>query len=353
MAHLSVGQCFMVGFDGTKPPAELIQLIREDEIGAVILFRRNITSVEQLKHLTAQLQDIAGGNLLIGIDHEGGRVFRMPPPFTQIPSMRVVGQAARQHPNDRIAFQLGQLMARELSSVGIHINFAPVLDLDTNADNPIIGDRAFGADPGFVAAMGCELIDGLLDGGVIPCGKHFPGHGDTYEDSHNALPRVPHTPERMRILELAPFRAAIDHGVPALMTAHVVYEGWDDLRPATLSPRIIGSVLRDTCGFDGVIITDDLHMQGIAKYWSVEVAAGLSLAAGCDLIAVCRYPDAARRAIEAVKSALADGLIRVERLEQSVARIQRLKTFLKPPPPPTRCIGSAEHRAFLQKLVTN
>lgn len=352
MTHLSVGQCFMVGFDGTEPPPDLIQLIREEEIGAVILFRRNITSVEQLKRLTSQLQEIAGGNLLIGIDHEGGRVFRMPPPFTQIPSMRLVAQYEHRHPGERMAFQIGQLMARELSSVGIHINFAPVLDLDTNADNPIIGDRAFSADPKMVAAMGCDLIDGLLDGGVIPCGKHFPGHGDTYEDSHHALPRVPHTPERMRIMELVPFRAAIDHGVPTLMTAHVVYEGWDSLRPATLSPRIIGSVLRDECGFDGVVITDDLHMQGVAKYWSVEVAANLSLAAGCDLLAVCRYPDAARRAIESVKTALADGLIRVERLEQSVSRIQKLKTYLKPPPPPTTCIGSPAHKALIQKLLS-
>lgn len=342
----------MVGFDGTEPPPDLIQLIREEEIGAVILFRRNITSVDQLKRLTAQLQDIAGGKLLIGIDHEGGRVFRMPSPFTQIPSMRVVGQYARRHPEDRIAFQLGQLMARELSSVGIHINFAPVLDLDTNADNPIIGDRAFGADPIFVANMGCELIDGLLDGGVIPCGKHFPGHGDTYEDSHHALPRLPHTPERMRIMELVPFRAAIDRGVPTLMTAHVVYEGWDSLRPATLSPRIIESVLRQECGFDGVVISDDLHMQGIAKYWSVEVAAGLSLAAGCDLLAICRHPESARRAIEAVKTALADGLIRVERLEQSVSRIRKLKTYLKSPVPPTTCIGSRDHQTLIQKLLT-
>lgn len=341
----------MVGFDGTEPPVDLIQLIREEEIGAVILFRRNIKSVEQLKRLTAQLQEIAGGNLLIGIDHEGGRVFRMPPPFTQIPSMRVVGNCARQHPQERIAFQLGQVMARELSAVGIHINFAPVLDLDTNADNPIIGDRAFGADPVFVANMGCELIDGHLDAGVIPCGKHFPGHGDTYEDSHHALPRLPHTPERMEIMELVPFRAAIDHGVPTLMTAHVVYEGWDSVRPATLSPRIIESVLRGQCGFGGVIISDDLHMQGIAKYWNVETAATMAISAGCDLLAVCRYPDSAQRAIETLKAAVADGHIRVERLEQSVARIQKLKTY-KSPTPDASCIGCRDHLALVQKLLS-
>ncbi len=341
----------MVGFDGTEPPVDLIQLIREEEIGAVILFRRNIKSLDQLKRLTGQLQDLAGGKLLIGIDHEGGRVFRMPPPFTQIPSMRVVEKYARHHPQEKIAFQLGQVMARELSAAGIHMNFAPVLDLDTNADNPIIGDRAFSADPIVVANLGCELIDGHLDIGVIPCGKHFPGHGDTYEDSHHALPHLPHTPERMRIMELVPFRAAIERGVPAIMTAHVVYEGWDAERPATLSPRIIESVLREECGFDGVIISDDLHMQGIAKYWSVEVASRLAISAGCDLLAVCRQPDSARRAIEAVKTALADGLIRVERLEQSVARIQKLKTYLKSPTPDVACIGCSDHRALVQKIT--
>lgn len=352
MSEFAIGQCFMVGFDGLEPPPDLIQLIREEQIGAVILFRRNIQSVEQLKRLTTQLQDIAGGNLLIGIDHEGGRVFRMPPPFTQIPSMRVVGNYVRANPEERMAFLLGQLMARELSSVGIHINFAPVLDLDTNADNPIIGDRAFGSDPLFVANVGCQLMDGLLEGGVIPCGKHFPGHGDTYEDSHHALPRLPHTPERLRIMELVPFRAAIDRGVPALMTAHVVYEGLDAERPATLSPRIIEAVLREDCHFDGVVVSDDLHMAGIAKYWGIEVASALALSAGCDLLAICRYPESAKQAIESIKTAIADGHLRVERLTESITRIQKLKTFLRPPVPPTTIIGSPDHRHLVQKLAS-
>jgi beta-N-acetylhexosaminidase len=351
MAHAAAGQLFIVGFDGAEPPVELVQLIREEEIGAVILFRRNIQSLDQFKRLTHTLQDIAGGNLLIGIDHEGGRVFRMPPPFTQIPSMRTVGDYARRFPGEKMAFQLGRIMARELAAAGIHINFAPVLDLDTNAQNPIIGDRSFGADPIVVANLGCELMDGLLDGGVIPCGKHFPGHGDTYEDSHHALPRLPHTPERLRIMELVPFRAAIHHGVPMLMTAHVIFEGWDALRPATLSPRIIESVLRKDCGFDGVIVTDDLHMQGIAKQWDVDVASVLALAAGCDFLAICRHPESARKAIEAVKTALADGLIRVERLEQSAARIQKLRNCLKPPPPDLTCVGCQSHQALIQKLL--
>lgn len=351
MSEFAVGQCFMVGFDGVEPPSDLIQLIREEEIGAVILFRRNITSVDQLKRLTSQLQEIAGGHLLIGIDHEGGRVFRMPPPFTQIPSMRAVGQYARQNPEAHMPFNVGHIMARELSAVGIHMNFAPVLDLDTNADNPIIGDRAFGSDPIFVANMGCQLMDGLLEGGVIPCGKHFPGHGDTYEDSHHALPHLPHTPERMALMELVPFRAAIDRGIPTLMTAHVVYEAWDAERPATLSPRIIESVLREDCGFDGVIISDDLHMTGIAKYWSIEVASALALSAGCDLLAVCRYPEMARRAIEAIKSLVADGHLRVERLAESIARIQKLKTYLKPPAPPTTVIGCQDHKSLIQKVL--
>lgn len=351
MTHIAVGQCFIVGFDGTTPPPELIQLIREEEVGAIILFRRNIESLGQLHRLTAQLQEIAGGNLLIGIDHEGGRVFRMPPPFTQIPSMRAIAEYARKFPEERIAYKLGQLMGRELAAAGIHINFAPVLDLDTNADNPIIGDRAFGADPFLVANLGCDLLEGHMSVGVVPCGKHFPGHGDTYEDSHHALPHLPHTPERMNIMELVPFRAAIHHGVPMLMTAHVVYEGWDELLPATLSPRIIESVLRKDCQFDGVVITDDLHMQGIAKYWDIEIASKMALAAGCDLLAVCRYPELARQAIESVKHAVADGQILVGRLEKSIARIQSLKNILKTPTPDAKCIGCGDHRNLIRKIL--
>ncbi|PIR20111.1 MAG: beta-N-acetylhexosaminidase [Deltaproteobacteria bacterium CG11_big_fil_rev_8_21_14_0_20_47_16] len=351
MAHIAVGQCFIVGFDGTTPPPDLIQLIREEEVGAIILFRRNIESVDQLRRLTSQLQEIAGGNLLIGIDHEGGRVFRMPPPFTQIPSMRAVAAYAQKFPEERIAYKLGQLMGRELSAAGIHINFAPVLDLDTNANNPIIGDRAFSADPLRVANLGCDLLEGHMNVGVVPCGKHFPGHGDTYEDSHHALPHVPHTPERMDIMELVPFRAAIHHGVPMLMTAHVVYEGWDTERPATLSPRIIESVLRDQCEFDGVVITDDLHMQGIAKFWDVGTASRMALTAGCDLLAVCRYPETARQGIETVKNAVADGQILVERLEKSIARIQSLKNILISPAPDATCIGCASHKELIRKIL--
>jgi len=350
MSKIAVGKCFIVGFDGLTPPPDLIQLIREEEVGAVILFRRNIESVDQLRRLTSQLQEIAGGNLLIGIDHEGGRVFRMPPPFTQIPSMRMVGAYAQKFPEERIAYKLGQLMGRELAAAGIHINFSPVLDLDTNADNPIIGDRAFAQDPVTVANLGCDLLEGHMSVGVIPCGKHFPGHGDTYEDSHHALPHLPHTPERMEIMELVPFRAAIHHGVPMLMTAHVVYEGWDSVLPATLSPRIIESVLRSDCQFDGVVITDDLHMQGVAKFWDVGIASKMALNASCDLLAVCRYPETARQAIEAVKTAVADGQIRVERLEKSVARIQSLQNLLKSPAPDPKCIGSAAHKELVQKL---
>lgn len=350
MAHLAVGQCFMVGFDGTEPPVELIQLIREEEIGGVILFRRNIQSLQQLLRLTGQLQEIANGKLLIGVDHEGGRVFRMPHPFTQIPTMRAVGQYAAQHPEADIARKLGQVMGRELAAAGIHINFAPVLDLDTNANNPIIGDRAFSADPLVVANLGCHMIAGHLDVGVIPCGKHFPGHGDTYEDSHHALPRLPHTLERLDIMELVPFRAAVRAQVPMLMTAHIVFEALDQVRPITLSPRGVDGLLRDKCGFNGVVVTDDLHMQGIAKYWSIEDATCLSMNAGCDLQLICRYPDSARRAIEAIKMALTDGVIRVERLEESVTRIRDLRRHLHDKQPPLSCVGSKDHRAIVDPI---
>lgn len=348
---LKLGSLFMSGLEGPEITPELTALLLQEELAGVILFRRNITSLEQLCALTARLQELAGRPLLIGVDHEGGRVFRLPKPFTQIPPMARVGAYATAHPDERVVYQLGQLMGRELTAAGFNCNFAPVLDINTNPLNPIIGDRALAGDRDVVAALGCELMRGLLEGGVLPCGKHFPGHGDTPEDSHKSLPVLPHTWDRLRWMELVPFQAAIAAGVPMLMTAHVLYGVIDAAQPATLSKRAITGLLRDELGFKGVIVTDDLEMGAIARYYTPEEAAVRALGAGCDLALVCSSPAVTLRAMASVRAAMARGELSEELLSQSAMRIRVMTTRLATLPVERNVIGCAAHRAFVAGIA--
>lgn len=347
-----IGQLFMTGFQGTEVPPALVQLLQQEELAGVILFRRNITSLDQLMRLTTRLREAAGRPLLIAVDHEGGRVFRMPPPFTQIPPMARVGAAMHADPQSRAAYEIGRLMGRELVAAGVNVNFAPVLDINTNPMNPIIGDRAFAGERDLVTRCGCDLIRGLLEGGVIPCGKHFPGHGDTPEDSHKTMPVLPHTWDRLRWMELAPFVAAIQLGVPLLMTAHVLYGVIDATAPVTLSKRAISGLLRDELGFKGVIVTDDLEMGAIRQCCPPDEAAVRALAAGCDLALVCSNPEATQRAMARVDAAVAVGTLSAELLSQSALRIRTLATRHAPAPVARTCIGSREHRAVIASLAS-
>ncbi|MBI4365551.1 MAG: beta-N-acetylhexosaminidase [Deltaproteobacteria bacterium] len=352
---LPIGQLFMTGFDGITPPPELLSLIREEQLGGVILFARNIRSLPQLIELTAQLREAAGRTLLIAIDHEGGRVVRLKPPFTKPPPMAWVGAYADAHPAEPVAHALGEMMGRELAAAGINVNFAPVLDINTNPDNPIIGDRALHQSPRRVAELGCDLLRGLHAGGVMSCGKHFPGHGDTPEDSHLTLPNMPATWDRLRQFELLPFRAAIAAGCPMLMTAHILYGVIDSVSPVTLSKWAITTLLRKEMGYDGVVVTDDLEMGAIARQMPPDVAAVRALAAGCDLCLICRDIACTRRAIARVREALAARELLAEPIAAAIARVHRLmdRAAHLPPPPPYTIIGDAAHRALVTRITAH
>lgn len=349
----SVGQLFMAGFEGLAVPDALKQLLREDQLGGVVLFARNITSLDQLRAMVTEIRQAAGRPVLVAVDHEGGRVFRMPAPFTPVPPMAHVGRYAQQHPDgDQLAFQLGKMMGVELRTVGININFAPVLDINTNPDNPIIGDRAFSQDRDLVARLGAAMIRGLAEGGVIACGKHFPGHGDTPEDSHCSLPVLPHTWQRLRWMELVPFQAAIREGVPMLMTAHIVYGAIDAANPVSLSGRAIRGLLRDELGFDGVIVSDDLEMGAIRAICAPEDAAVRALAAGTDLVLICRDLDTTARAIARARAAVASGELSEAVLAQSALRLARLtKRVATGPSHDLTRIGTSQHRALVKRLA--
>ena len=312
----------MLGFDGTAVSPEWAELQTRYKPGGMILFARNLEHPAQIIELTNGLQTHSPHfPLLIAIDQEGGRVSRLPKGFTIFPPCGLIG-ACR---SEELAYAAAAVTAAELRAVGINMNMAPVLDVHSNPDNPVIGDRAYGTDPETVAELGVAAMRGLQGKGVVACGKHFPGHGDTSTDSHKELPVVNAPAELLFERELVPFHYAILNGLAAIMTAHVVYPALDAERPATLSPAILTGLLREQLGFDGVIVSDDLEMHAISDHHGVGEAAVQAILAGADLLLVCKDRGRAVAAMEAVRAAVEGGVIAPERIEDSVRRIGQVK----------------------------
>lgn len=348
-----IGQLFMVGFLGTSVTPDLAAFLKDYKPGGVILFSRNLESIEQIVQLTNDLQQCSPKSpLLISIDQEGGRVSRLPQGFTIFPPCEVIGQCH----SGELAYAAASTIAKELKTVGINMNMAPVLDVNSNPDNPVIGDRAFSSSADTVGEMGLVTAAGLQDAKVVACGKHFPGHGDTNADSHKELPEVDAPRERLEAVEFPPFRRAAAAGIATMMTAHVLYRALDDQLPATLSPAIITRLLREQMGYDGVVLTDDLEMHAIVDHYGPGDAAVRAVLAGCDVLLICKERDREVAAFEAVEKAVASGTIDMARLDQSVARIQRVKQrYLLPYRPAVisdakLIAGCRTHQALLQSI---
>ncbi len=281
--------------------------------------------------------------LLTAVDQEGGRVARLGAPVLQLPPMAALASL------DDLALteRCGALLGRQLAALGFSMNFAPVLDVNTNPKNPVIGDRAFGSDAARVIAQALAFARGLeAPGGVLACGKHFPGHGDTDLDSHLALPRLSHDRERLERVELAPFRAAQGR-MAALMTAHVVFEQLAPGTPATLAPQVVKRLLREELGYDGLVMSDDLEMKAIADHYGPEKAACLAIEAGCDTLLVCSRLDWLARAHDALADkASGDPLFR-KRLSDAAERACETRKRRTPEPitDPTRLTLALEVEA--------
>lgn len=280
----------VVGFDGKHPPPELATLVSAGHIAGFCLFARNFDSSDELRELVRELTALFPQHLppILAIDQEGGPVQRLKPPKTpEVAVVPAMGELAAT--TDAAGFEaLGTAMGADLRAFGLNVDFAPVLDVDTNPANPVIGKRAFGPTPEAVIRNALAFARGLTAAGIVPCAKHFPGHGDTSVDSHTALPEVLHGPERLAAIELMPFAAAVRVGLPMIMTAHVLYRALDAERPATLSSVIVQGILRRGWGYDGVVITDDLDMAAVkGRYDAATIARALS-AADVDLALVCQ-----------------------------------------------------------------
>lgn len=324
-----VGQLLIGGFEGTEIGDQATRLVQEYQVGGLILYGRNIAGAGQLVTLTNGLKALNGDGipLFLSIDQEGGGVDRMPPEVRRTPGAYCVGQTG----SVPAAQSYGDVLAAECAAFGLNLDFAPVLDVWSNPGNTVIGQRAFSADARTVAGLGPAAARRMMDQGIIPAVKHFPGHGDTAVDSHVGLPVVDKSLDELEKTELIPFRAAIqsagtDGQVPAVMVAHILLTQLDPERPASLSPAVVTGLLREELGFAGAVLTDDLTMGAVTQSYGLGEAAVLAVEAGCDILLVCHGPDSVPAVRTALLEAAASGRITAERLDESVYRILRLKT---------------------------
>lgn len=322
-----VGQMFMVGFEGTRAQGAIVDLIERRYVGNAVYLGDNVSTPEQLRALSGQLQSLArkangGQGMIISTDQEGGLVQRLrAPAFAGLPSARQMAASG----DPMVVTGYAQANAKDMRAAGITMDLAPVLDVNDNPANPVIGNRAFGTDPETVIRYGIPFMTGLMDSNIAAVAKHFPGHGNTSQDSHLTLPYVDKSDAALRAVELPPFIAAIERGVDAVMVAHVVYRAWDPDRPASLSPRIITGLLREELGFQGVVMTDDMNMAAITDNYGPGPAAVLAVEAGVDILLIAGPLATQQAMIDAVTAAVRDGRLSEERINQSVERILALK----------------------------
>jgi len=319
---------FLLGFQGDCLPGELAEYLALGLAG-VVIYRRNFSSARGLQKLNSQIREAAGRPVLIGIDQEGGTRFALREPFTAWPSAAELGQLG----DDESVECVARAMAGELRAVGCNLNFAPMLDLHTNPESPVTRDRSFGANPKLVGRLGAAFDHGLRRGGVLSCAKHFPGHGDAAVDPHMDLPVFTGTMERLEAAELVPFVAAIDGGVPLVMTAHILLPQIDAENPASLSRRMLDEVLRRRMGFGGVIMADDLGMGAIARRHGPGEAAVRTLGAGTDIAMLCHDWPAVAPAIAAVRKARQQGHFDEDEWSASLQRIDHACGLAESPDP--------------------
>jgi beta-N-acetylhexosaminidase len=363
--HLA-GGLFIVGFDGISVGPGLAETIARWRPGGFILFRRNIGTPEQVARLCADLRALYPEDdpPLISVDQEGGRVARLRTPFTEFPSARVFGRLAGEGGSFELLERAAEVTARELTAVGINFNFAPVLDVDSNPANPIIGDRAYGQTPELVSEAARRVIETFQRNGLLACGKHFPGHGDTDADSHTDLPVVRRDRESLDDVELAPFRDMAATGLAALMTAHVLYPALDPDWPATLSRPILYELLRRELGYDGLIVTDNMEMRGVWGRFPPAELTRRAVDAGCDLFIGGGGGLDGRHAqteiqfelMETLAGQIERGEVELARIEASVARVRRAKAGVllpRAPVDPDRVasvVGAPAHRAVAEEI---
>jgi len=351
------GQLLFVGFEGVGIPRELAAWIAAGRVGGVILFARNLQGPPQIRKLITDLRNLAPEEtpLTIAIDQEGGRVQRLRDPWTEWPPMRTLGMMGDPEPTGLVA----RALAIELRDLGIGLDFAPVADVDTNPDNPVIGDRSFARSAEKVCEHVVRFIERMQAEGVAACAKHFPGHGDTSLDSHLALPRIESDLSHLRAVELLPFAAAARASVGCMMTAHVVFAAIDSKRPATLSPDVM-ALLREDISYDGLVFSDDLEMKAVADHYGPAVMVRDGLASGVDAFLVCRQLGMAAEVLRTLERArdqwLEPGLRRMIAFKHRFAQPAPVESRSEGPPDPESMFAGPpypEHRALAERIAAS
>jgi beta-N-acetylhexosaminidase len=353
-----IGQRLVAGLPGLSIDDDFKNLIKTYKIGNVILFARNIASVDQVKTLCSDLKKLileeTGYVPFIGIDQEGGMVTRLSEDATNIPGAMAIAATG----NPQFAYQGGLITARELKALGMNFNFAPVLDVNSNSENPVIGVRSYADNPETVIQYGLAMMRGLMEGGIICAAKHFPGHGDTSLDSHLSLPSVDRNVEELRKIELAPFVAAIKAGIPAIMTTHILFPSLEPKElPATMSRAIITNLLKKSMGFNGLVVSDCMEMAAIQQYYGTVNGTIGAMQAGVDLILISHTASLAAQAAQAVQTAILNGSLHSNEMDESVDKIiASKKSMLVGSDASISIVGGKEHRqkakTMLQASIT-
>jgi beta-N-acetylhexosaminidase len=321
--EFKLSQMFMVGIPDVELDKSTQTFLREYRPGGVIYFAHNYESPALTYELSESVQatrEKSSLPLFIAVDHEGGKVQRFMRPFTHFPESNIIGAID----SPKLAFQVAEVMARELSAVGVNIDFHPLCDIHTRPSNPIIGKRAFGSDPELVERIASAMVRGFIAEGMVSTIKHFPGHGDTTVDSHKALPKVDQTWNQLLERELKPFIRCIKGRVDMIMTAHIQNDSLDAVYPATLSYTTLTSKLRKELRFQKIIITDDMQMDAITKHYGADEAIALAIKAGNDIL-LYRDLEQGQIAMDTAFKFLASGRIEAADVEASYARIIEVK----------------------------
>ena len=323
-----IGQMITIGIDGYSVDDTAKQLITDKKVGGVILFKNNISDSNQLLQLINDIKGINSTNkipIFISVDQEGGRVNRLPSEIKSLPSNEIIGNKN----DNKLAYDIGKNIGYALGSFGFNMDFAPVLDVNSNPNNTVIGDRSFSNDKDKVASLGASEINGFKDSNIISVAKHFPGHGDTATDSHYALPIINKTLDELKSVEFVPFKKAIEEKVPAIMVSHILMPQIDANKPASMSKTIITDILRKDLKFDGLIVTDDMTMGAVTNELDITTACINSINAGADLLLVCHGYDNEINVINAIKDAVNNRIISIDTINNSVYRILSLKENYK------------------------
>lgn len=345
------GQMIIAGIAGKTLPDTVARSLQDDELAGLILFRRNLGEIEEIAELTGAIHAAAPSVPFVAIDQEGGAVQRIKAPLTVWPPMLEVAACK----DADLVARVGEALADEIAWLGFNLNFAPVADIHTRDENPIIGDRAFGRTPEEVARYAGAFTAGMTIAGVMPCAKHFPGHGDTTVDSHLELPVMETTLETMRSRELAPYRALIQAKLPMIMSAHIVFPALDPKLPATLSPALIAELLRSELRFDGLVVSDDLNMRALADHYASEEMVTLGLRAGIDIFLVCEHEERRVEAFEALVRLGESSALDRQRIAQAAKRVREHRSaWLRPWRPTTPLLDAdalRKHAALLEELA--